>query len=112
MSYEGYEQLLCANGHYSENHNIYNYDDQFANKCGVEGCEADIIWENDVNTTNGSFDFDIDEGGNETSIRIDGYVELELLTEAQMCVCKCCNNQHEKTTATYKLPEKGVGHHK
>jgi hypothetical protein len=107
MSYESYNQLLCASGHYSNDY-IYNFDDDiFENKCY---CGADIVWWNGVDITNGSFD--LDEDGNETSVRIDGYVALELLTEAQMCVCKCCNNQHEKTPTTYKLPEKGIGHHK
>jgi hypothetical protein len=110
MSYEGYEQLLCKNGHEFENHDIYNYNcnDPFSHKCSI--CDVEVVWWNAVDTTNGSYD--IDENGNvDISKRIDGFVDLQLLKETEVCTC-ACGNCHIKTVATFKLPSPEVGHHR
>jgi hypothetical protein len=106
MSYEGYERLLCANGHLWENHDIYNYNNTFEEKCPV--CDAECVFYNAVDTTNGSFDIDSD--GNETDVRIDNYLEFEILAPQVLCTCKC-GNTHASVVQTYKLPPRDVGHH-
>jgi len=63
-------------------------------------CDAEIVWWNMVNTTNGSFDTDPKTG---KEVRIDGYVELEILEERK---CDKCNSVLE---LRFKVPEKG-GH--
>jgi len=96
MSFEGYYQVLCKNGHY-EAFSVYWDEPEFW-KCG--DCGEPCAWWHIVDVTNGSYD----EEGN----RIDGYVELE--TEKQfICVCPTCGVAHETAPARYKIP-KGVGH--
>lgn len=103
MSYEGYEQLICENGH---EFSIDAYETMYSDnpyaeiKCPV--CEGKVVWWNAVDLTNGSWD---DDGE-----RIDGYVELEIKTTAVHCECAACGDKHVKTAATVKIPEEGVGH--
>ena len=91
MSYEGYYQVICENGHYwTEDCWAYHWDgDKEYGICPV--CKGKIIWTNSVNITNGSFE------GNE---RIDGYKEPILISEKK---CKHCNSILERL---YKPPEK------
>ncbi len=101
MSYEGYEQKLCKNGHYWT-------VDAFENYCGFDNdgfsncpcCKEKEVWSNSVDTTNGSFEW-ID--GKE--VRIDGYIELEEATPAPVCTCKECGNVHALGPPTYKIPK-------
>jgi len=99
MSYEGYDQVLCENGHY------YTYDCwEFWEPNGWEcpTCGAKAAWSNSVDITNGSWEMDddgetlFDEEGR--PIRIDGYVELEVLEE---CRCECCGTILEQR---FKIP--------
>jgi RNA polymerase subunit RPABC4/transcription elongation factor Spt4 len=89
MSYEGYIQYLCENGHLSLK-DCYEDDIQI---CPI--CKAKIVWWNMVNTTNGSF--------SEEGERIDGYIELKIKTQK---ICDKCNSVLE---TTYKIPQNG-GH--
>lgn len=84
MSFEGYYQLLCKNGH-TTSIDCYVHDDEMKCHCG-----ENFVWKNLVDVTNGSFD----EEGN----RIDGYVELEV--ESQN-ICGCCDSVLE---TKYKIP--------
>ena len=104
MSWEGYTQRLCKNGHLLSS---TDYIDE-AEPCLV--CGAGQVWWNQVDLTNGSYDDD----GN----RIDGGVELEETDESKLERCKCnkCGNVHRPnlsgygvSAARYKIPEKG-GH--
>jgi hypothetical protein len=88
MSFEGYYQLLCEKGHYNEK-DAYDFSQE--ESCPV--CGGDLIWKNLVDETNGSHD---DEGD-----RIDGYVELDVLSEK---TCECCGGILE---ITYKIPNQG-----
>jgi len=104
MGYEGYEQLLCENGHYSTA-DAYESIDQKTWQCEV--CGARLAWWNAVDETNGSFD--VDESGQETDVRIDGYVELEIDKPAVTETCTQCNHVKELQEETYKIPS-DVGH--
>lgn len=88
MSYEGYEQYLCAKGHLR----IVdcNMDDDSPCDCGEP-----MVWHNSVDTTNGSFD---DEGD-----QIDGCVDLEV-EEKHVCICSSCGNEHHMEPIQYKIP--------
>lgn len=95
MSWEGYNQVLCKNGH--------NYDtsaDIDLKKWTCPFCKKKCAWWNIVDTTNGSYD---------NGERIDGYVELKEETEAVNCKCFQCGNMHISKPATYKIP-KNLGH--
>lgn len=100
MSYEGYSQFLCKEGHYWEV-DCYNMPfDKSLVGCPV--CFTPAVWENMVDTTNGSFeDSDYyDDESHKKQIRIDGYIELEVLSEEK---CDKCGHIIEKK---YKIPEK------
>ena len=99
MSYEGYSQFWCKNGHYWTIDCMalpdLQYMDPVKQKCPV--CGAEEVRENMVNTTNGSYEDGSDE-------RIDGYIELEL-AEAHKTTCGWCDKQHVCKCSIYKIPE-------
>jgi hypothetical protein len=85
MSYEGYSQFLCKNGHaWEENCNFVDSK----NKCPT--CGEKFIWENMVDVTNGSYY----EGE-----RIDGYIELKVKS------IKSCSHCGKPQEVTYKIPK-------
>jgi len=86
MSYEGFSQFLCKKGHYwtKDCYSVTGED-----ICPI--CKEKFIWENMVDETNGSF---------EGSLRIDGYVCLEIKEQKK---CEHCNSILE---TTYKIPKK------
>ena len=98
MSYEGYDQILCKNGHESS---IHAYDplldiDNWS--CPI--CKEKVAWWNSVDLTNGSF---------ENGQRIDGYVKLEVDRPEENCICPDCGVSHVKRVVTHKIPN-NVGH--
>lgn len=66
MSYQGYEQLICVNGHYSEAGDIYEFE---TTEKTCPHCTGAIIWFNIVDETNGSFLL--------TGERIDNYIAVQ-----------------------------------
>ena len=88
MSYEGYEQVLCENGHYFT-FDCYDYWQEDKWVCPI--CGAKSAWSNMVDVTNGSWDV-------ETNERIDGFINLQILDE---CKCEHCGSILEKR---YKIP--------
>jgi hypothetical protein len=97
MSFEGYYQRLCEEGHYSTQDCYASFGVQEADwACPI--CGKGQAWWNLVDVTNGSFD-------DETGERVDGYIELEEKTPAEYCTCSTCGNRHVVKKATYKIPE-------
>ena len=96
MSYEGYNQVLCKNGHY-ETFDVY-MDSIEHWKCSA--CGEGVRWWNGVDLTNGSYD---DDG-----TRIDGYVHLKVLKEFN-CACDKCGVKHTFSPTVYEIP-KDKGH--
>lgn len=109
MSYEGYCQVLCENGHYHtfdaydsviedsvnwQMYNGYGGKDQERKPWACHWCGKDIAWVNNVDETNGE---------------AAGYVELEVEKESVFCTCPCCKNKHVVEQPTYKTPH-GRGH--
>lgn len=93
MSFEGYYQILCVNGHL-DGEDVYSFDEKTW-RC--RHCRASAQWINKVNTTNGSWDFDAETG---EQIRIDNHVELEKCRPAEFCD-KC---HQEIAPCTYYIP--------
>lgn len=91
MSFEGYHQVLCKNGHHftagltMDRHSWW-----------CPACKEGAAWVNLVDTTNGSFD--------ERGEQIDGYVYLEIEKEAVLCKCPTCQNEHVIEPVRYKIP--------
>lgn len=96
MSFEGYYQLICKNGH---EYTADIYGEEENTPC--PHCQAQAAWWHMVDCTNGSYD---DEGN-----RIDGFVDLNpyLKSEARTCCCASCGNIHTASPATYHIPEEG-----
>ena len=93
MSYEGFSQLICSEGHYwTLDCNIV--EDLQKNLCPI--CKKPAVFENMVDITNGSFD---DDG-----TRIDNFIEPEIDKEVKL-ICKC-GNEHVCSCSTYKIPKK------
>jgi len=98
MSFEGYYQVLCDKGHYTEiDCNLSIQDETW--EC--EKCRSGLAWHNLVNTTNGSYD--VDSEGDETETRIDGYVDLEIAFQ-KTGICSCCGEEHV-CELRYKIPK-------
>jgi endogenous inhibitor of DNA gyrase (YacG/DUF329 family) len=91
MSYEGYSQLLCLNGHLFHCNNIYNYDDTSDKKCPT--CGAQVIFENDVDQTNNPR---------------DGYIDFEKHFLIEKAFGKMCDmgHWHQTEPAKYRIPTK------
>ena len=95
MSYEGYEQFLCAKGHY--------WCEDCHDDPGVcDECGGPAIWCNSVDVTNGSY-----ETINGEERRIDGHVELEVDVEAMTNTCHCCGHVKTIKEERYKIPDEG-----
>ena len=103
MSFEGYYQVLCKNGHLYEN-DVYNTDLEEW-KCW---CGESVAWYNIVDQTNGVYDYDYETGEEDTCTRIDGYVELEIDKLEECEVCDKCGSRVVKKAATFKIPKEGV----
>ena len=98
MSFSGFYQCICENGHWTDN-DCYIFTPEY-DPCRV--CRATMVWYNLVDTTNGSFNVNSD--GNETDERIDGYIELEEKTPPHIETCNL-GHKHCTVEATYKIPE-------
>lgn len=87
MSYEGYSQFICKNGHYSHQDEKY---DSAPDPCT---CGAEYIWENQVDETN------CDAHGVIPMDVINSFILTNEVTEV-------CNLGHKHVTAEaiYKIP--------
>lgn len=101
MSYEGYSQFWCKNGHYwtRDCNLLMNWGEEpTKQKCPV--CKEEEVFENMVDVTNGSFD-DM-EGGDGT--RIDNFIEPKIKSETSG-KCSACGRKHV-CEVTYEIPKK------
>jgi predicted RNA-binding Zn-ribbon protein involved in translation (DUF1610 family) len=95
MSYQGYVQVLCKNGHYRK-FDAYNDPTDFfewENKkpWTCPDCGEKMVWSNNVDQTNGE-DF--------------GYVELEIEHDAEEEECRSCGHVEVTEPVRFKIPEK------
>ena len=93
MSYEGYEQFLCKNGH-EIHRDAYAFKPEACPYCGEP-----FVWVFGVNQTNG-VNYKTREGLPH---------KLSILEPAKICKCKECGNSHQVAPPRYKIPTK-VGH--
>ena len=92
MSFEGFYQILCKNGHlHLKDAMAVCFNDDWIEKFKCPICGETTAWWNLVDQTNGSYD----ENGN----RIDGYIELEI---KKVEICPCCRIA---PIITYKIPK-------
>lgn len=112
MSFEGWYQVLCKNGHDMGGH------DPYGRKWGTcKHCGAEVAWTNLVDTTNGSYCVTqvYDEDGWPEDVyctgceycdngRIDRFVELEVRVPAVFCKCGSCGHRHIIEPPRYHIP--------
>jgi len=117
MSFEGYYQILCCNGHYSEIDCYLNptFDPSHNNVWRCPDCDELAVWWNLVDETNGSY---CDECNPECKDnvegcewcvkgRIDGRIDLEVDRPREMFTCKECGCSKIISLETYKVPKSG-----
>ena len=93
MSFEGYFQRLCKNGHY-DTIDIYGFDNPEEESCLI--CGEPFVWSNLVNLTNG---IDLETG------KGYGYINLEINKPAIYEECPHCENKKIVSAETYKIPD-------
>ena len=95
MSYEGYEQLLCANGHYftCDAYANVSYDENGPKESAIACpyCKAMSVWSNSVDQTNDPN---------------QGFIDMKqfLLKDAEMKICHECNHSAQIAPAVYRIP--------
>ena len=92
MSYEGYEQCICSNGHYFQQPADISY---VSDKCPKCGAKAD--WHNSVDQTN---------GGNQGHIPFSILEEKFLLSPIKTETCPTCSNCRRTEEAVFRIPTK------
>jgi hypothetical protein len=90
MSYEGYTQVLCKKGHYSEEPDDFSGDEW---KCH---CGEPVAWFNPVDDTN-----------------CDSWGLVTLIEEKprKLKTCPTCNQQEVVEEATFRIPPNGSPFH-
>jgi len=84
MSFDGYYQILCKNGHL---HHADMFDYEYWS-CWY--CKYGIVWSNLVDQTNTNGD--------------EFVVKLEKLTTQKACTCSCGHIHTTGPPSTYKIP--------
>ena len=91
MSYEGYVQLICENGHLTSEDAYYH--DGTEPECSI--CKGKILWENQVDQTN------CDEFG---AITINDMIKHFRIQEEKFEKCPTCNHTHMIKPNLYRIP--------
>ena len=92
MSFEGYYQLICKNGHYSTIDAMEVIYGQELSDLVCDDCGEKMIWENLVDDTNCD--------------NVD-YIDLEVKSDAEFKVCECCGAKTIIKSQVYKIPKGG-----
>ena len=96
MSYEGYEEILCENGH----RRMYDcWDAPVLEEWVCPGCGAKAKWWAMVDCTNGA---------DPATGMFPGEVNLDV-KDSMLCKCPDCGNSHCMKETTYHIPKDG-GH--
>ena len=86
MSFEGYIQRLCKNGHLQEI-DVYDFESKDEN---CDECSSEWVWQNIVDRTN---------------VETVGHVELEIdQPDKYETICEHCGSQKLVAEKTYKVP--------
>ena len=86
MSYEGYTEALCEDGHY------HTWDAYWDPPALCIECGKSLVWFNEVDQTNGDGE--------------DMKAKLEVLEEAKVETCPTCHHKNEVAEVRYKIPKK------
>ena len=97
MSYEGFDQLLCSNGHYWTCNAFDNvsYDEHGPKEISLScpHCKTPSVWSNPIDQTNGG---DV------------GFIDMNqfLVKEKELETCQTCKHSSETAPAIYRIPSK------
>ena len=98
MSYSGFSQFWCKNGHYwTVDCNLLMHKIQ-QEKCPI--CKEPEVFENMVDETNGS---------HEDGKRIDGFIKPKSIKKHKM-QCPNCHRHKICECSTYKIPKEKLKH--
>jgi len=120
MSFEGYYQLLCENGHHFAADCYSHYGSDFSDTICPD-CGAPVAWWNLVNQTNCCSCYGVEEDKYDPSmcemeLSFDeiqktcqfngaGYIEPEIDRSAITSICNECGNVKTIAQTRYKIPE-------
>jgi hypothetical protein len=90
MSFEGYYEVLCANGHY-DCVDIYNERNPHDNEWKCYSCGAHVAWVHLVDCTNGTGEFLRDK--------------LRKLCDANVWTCPTCLTDRVIEDTVYAIPD-------
>jgi len=99
MSYEGYDQYICGNGHFFVR-DCYDSDIN----CPSESCDSKAVWTCAVDQTNGC-DFSHSEEENHKCSSCKDIVTPEVLEPAKVETCDHCGHSKTVEAVRYKIPE-------
>ena len=91
MSYEGYEQHICKNGHRFDNADVWSFDPAICPYCKVVSAFC-----NSVDQTNGE----------ELGFITDESFNTLLVSPKKMETCGCCGHTEIVEQAVYRIPTK------
>ena len=99
MSWEGYGQALCGNGHL---YTLGQYDYELVD-CPLFGCQAKQAWIHWVDETNGCYC--PEEGDKLGGGKCPAHpIKLEILEPAQVDECVTCKHRKLIKHERYKIP--------
>lgn len=76
MSYEGYEEYICENGHlFRQDASLVRWANSDNIRCPESDCEGGVVFTHAVDLTNGKYIYKDPDTGEETKV---GYSALEL----------------------------------
>lgn len=94
MSYEGYEQCICENGHYFEQ-DATPYVGALEGETTCPTCRKEAVWFNCVDQTN---------GGSQGIIPFETLNAKFLLTSAVIETCPHCQHSKQISPDIYRIP--------
>lgn len=115
MSYEGYEQFLCEDGHLYTLDAFWFWNESEDGTCPIPGCGKKPVWNNSVDQTNGCSAKE--EPYTYGAIKPDhsncicGMIvpsRLEVLEDVKTETCPTCKHVKVLAVERYKIPE-GLG---
>jgi hypothetical protein len=101
MSFEGYDDVICSKGHLTSQNSlcesdICNHMVSASSETGIVYCNADIVWRNTVDQTNGE----------DVGLIKRSDMDKFIITPEVMETCSHCGHTKRISPALYRPPTK------